>query len=307
MTVEDRRNEATRHSVSADDGAKSGTAGSPERAARRARHRLIRALAQDFRTPLDLIIGNADLLLSPDHAGRLDPEMLLSVKTMRSAGRILLRNITDLLDLMRLEAGEVHPEPEGVSLQAIIDRAMCGLAAEAAERDISLAAEFFWQQEPQVHLDRRLLLQGLNRLFRHALAVNGPDGHVAMRCWRTTGEREEAHMAVFFGLGIYSADHLRRAWEDEAGLPELGLSDLASNHALPLARGLLGMGGARLALSLAPHEDIQALLNPDVRAKTTCKDAIARFADSLNTESRACLLVSWPVHWPRGRKKKKAH
>ncbi len=295
MTVEDRRNEATRHSVFAIDGAKSGTAGSPERAARRARHDLIRTLAQDFRTPLDLIIGNADLLLSPDHAGHLDPEMLLSIKTMRSAGRILLRNITDLLDLMRLEAGEIPNEPEELSLQALIDRAVHDIGELAAERDITFTIEFLWRQTPLVRLDRRLLLQGLNQLFRHALAVNGPGGHVVAWCWNTKDKAEKAHMALFFGHGIYSDERLSRAWEDGTGLPELGLSDLASNHALPLARALFALCDANLDLSHAPHEFVRALLHERVCAPIISHEAITRFSDALNEENRVCLLVSWPT------------
>ncbi|MGQ8871684.1 ATP-binding protein [Paenibacillus sp. TSA_86.1] len=74
-------------------------------------------ISHDFRTPLNGILGMAELLaLSP-----LSAEQKESVTVIQEAAKLLLKLIQDLLDLSKLEAGQVRLEQGEVKLQEILD------------------------------------------------------------------------------------------------------------------------------------------------------------------------------------------
>ncbi|WP_434751756.1 ATP-binding protein [Paenibacillus amylolyticus] len=74
-------------------------------------------ISHDFRTPLNGILGMAELLaLSP-----LSAEQKESVTVIQEAAKLLLKLIQDLLDLSKLEAGQVRLEQGEVNIQEILD------------------------------------------------------------------------------------------------------------------------------------------------------------------------------------------
>ncbi|MDP9698577.1 signal transduction histidine kinase/CheY-like chemotaxis protein [Paenibacillus intestini] len=74
-------------------------------------------ISHDFRTPLNGILGMAELLtLSP-----LSEEQKDSVIVIQEAAKLLLKLIQDLLDFSKLEAGQLRLEQGEVKLQEIMD------------------------------------------------------------------------------------------------------------------------------------------------------------------------------------------
>ncbi len=68
-------------------------------------------MSHEIRTPLTGIIGSAQVL-----TGELDGEHLEMVETMGRAGIRLLGTINSVLDMARIEAGALHPQPEPVEV-----------------------------------------------------------------------------------------------------------------------------------------------------------------------------------------------
>ncbi|MEK4663833.1 ATP-binding protein [Priestia sp. FSL H7-0729] len=76
----------------------------------------IAGISHDFRTPLNGILGMAEMLkLSP-----LSEEQENSVSVIQDAAKLLLKLIQDLLDLSKLEAGQMRLELGEVNLQETI-------------------------------------------------------------------------------------------------------------------------------------------------------------------------------------------
>ncbi|WP_237176429.1 ATP-binding protein [Paenibacillus xylanexedens] len=77
----------------------------------------IAGISHDFRTPLNGILGMAEMLkLSP-----LSEEQENSVSVIQDAAKLLLKLIQDLLDLSKLEAGQMRLELGEVDLQKTIN------------------------------------------------------------------------------------------------------------------------------------------------------------------------------------------
>ncbi len=226
-------------------------------AARRARHVFMSQTAHEFRTPISLILGNADLLLDPFKAAGLSEEVALALETVRDAGRILLRNVNDMLELMRVEAGQVVAEPDVYNLAAIVQAVVDACAKEADNRDVRLDVEpslLDRAGSPRILVDRILFRKAMRHMLLLAVSVCGPGKSVHLA--RTDGSGGELELSLCFDTGIYTPGQVREAWLDGGHLPELGLAGLTSNHALRLAERIFAVLGCRLRIEETGEREV---------------------------------------------------
>lgn len=98
----------------------------------------IAGISHDFRTPLNGILGMAEmLLLSP-----LSEEQENSVSVIQDAARLLLKLIQDLLDLSKLEAGQMRLELGEVNLQETIHYIVRLLEPQVRKNRNQLSVDF---------------------------------------------------------------------------------------------------------------------------------------------------------------------
>ena len=72
--------------------------------ANEAKSRFLATVSHEFRTPLNGILGMADLLDDT----RLDPEQATYVRALRTSGEALLALVDDILDFAKVEAGKLE-------------------------------------------------------------------------------------------------------------------------------------------------------------------------------------------------------
>ncbi|HEU5433300.1 MAG TPA: PAS domain S-box protein, partial [Thermomicrobiales bacterium] len=94
-------------------------------------------MSHELRTPLQAIIGYADLLLQ-GMDGPLSGDQTDDIAAMERGARRLLDLINDVLDLSRIEAGQLHIEPETVNLAAVIEQTFADVRLQAAAKQIAL-------------------------------------------------------------------------------------------------------------------------------------------------------------------------
>ncbi|MCS6803470.1 MAG: PAS domain-containing protein, partial [Dehalococcoidia bacterium] len=130
-------------------------------------------LSHELRTPLTSIIGSLQLLNS-GVMGELDKEVLeLTVVAERNAQR-LLDLINDILDIEKIESGNLALAPEPLALEDVLREALL-LNRAFAER---YRVRFELRGEPpsvRVSADRKRLLQVLTNLLSNA-AKFSPEG-----------------------------------------------------------------------------------------------------------------------------------
>ena len=105
------------------------------KSANEAKSRFLATVSHEFRTPLNGIIGMADLL----NDTRLDPEQTTYVRALRTSGDALLSLIEEILDFSKVEAGRTTLTEEPFDLVALTEGVVELLAPKAHDKGLSLA------------------------------------------------------------------------------------------------------------------------------------------------------------------------
>ncbi len=124
-------------------------------------------MSHEIRTPLNAILGFADLLLNDMNGDAMERHDHLT--TIHDSGRHLLTLIDDVLDLSKIESGQIEIEHVRCSPHEIIAAAVSILRVRAAERGVTL--EYFWKDEAPASIvsDPDRLRQILMNLIGNAI------------------------------------------------------------------------------------------------------------------------------------------
>ncbi|MFO0828816.1 MAG: response regulator [Phycisphaerales bacterium] len=95
-------------------------------------------MSHEIRTPMTAILGYAELLTDP---GLSERERADHATTIRRSGEHLLAIINDILDLSKIEAGQITFEEVRCSPASIVDEVECLMRPRAEAKGISFAVE----------------------------------------------------------------------------------------------------------------------------------------------------------------------
>lgn len=151
--------------------------------ASRAKSVFLATLTHELRTPLSSTLGFAELL---DATG-LDHEQRGYLRAMREPSRALLGLIDDLLDLSRLDAGDVDIDDVPVELDLMIRDVVDAVTPRAQAKGLSLRADRHPELPATVRGDPRRLQQILRHLLDNAAKFTGA-GEIVLRAL-PAGER----------------------------------------------------------------------------------------------------------------------
>lgn len=144
--------------------------------ANQAKSDFLSRMSHELRTPLNSILGFGQLLdrQSPTETQR--PR----IRYILSAGRHLLNLINEVLDISRIEAGNLQLSVEPVCLEEAIGEALDLMRPLAAERTIDLTFSCSPETTTFVLADRQRLKQVLLNLLSNAVKYTGIHGNVTV-------------------------------------------------------------------------------------------------------------------------------
>ena len=145
--------------------------------ANREKSEFLSRMSHELRTPLNAVMGFGQLLDEAD----MGPEEKDSVSQIIAAGQHLLGLVDEVLDIGRIDAGELALSLEPVRVGDIVREAMSLLRPLADERRVELNADI--SASPlRVMADRRRLKQVVINLLSNAIKYNREAGTVTIGC-----------------------------------------------------------------------------------------------------------------------------
>ena len=143
----------------------------------RMRSRFFANISHEFRTPLTLILGPVEQMLSGKFRGNLQEQYQLILRN----GRRLLRLINQLLDLSRLESGGMILQACEENIVKLIRRYVQAFESLAKRKGIHLTFEADRDTIP-LFVDRDKIEKILNNLLSNAFKFTDEGGNIIVRC-----------------------------------------------------------------------------------------------------------------------------
>ena len=143
------------------------------RAANDSKNQFLSRMSHELRTPLNAVLGFGQLL-SRQLAGTEHAEAVSYVLT---GGRHLLELINDVLDISRIEAGEMSLSLEPIHLAALVDETLRLMEPLAVAADVTLLPAA-GDSDVLVLADRQRVRQILLNVLSNAIKYNKEDGNV---------------------------------------------------------------------------------------------------------------------------------
>lgn len=158
-------------------------------------------MSHELRTPLNSIIGFTGILLQ-ELPGPINAEQRKQLEMVRGSSRHLLALINDVLDISKIEAGQLEVRREPFDLAACIERAVGAVRPLAEKKGLALASSVP-AGVGQVVGDPRRVEQVLLNLLTNAVKFTDR-GRVSLE---VASDDDRVRMTVRdTGVGIQSAD-----------------------------------------------------------------------------------------------------
>lgn len=136
----------------------------------RLRNTLLATMSHDVRTPLTALIGQAETL---EQSPSLTQDQLASVRSIAHEARELSALVTNLLDMARLESGQVQLRKQWQSVEEVVGSAIRSSRHALGSLEVGTELD---SDLPLVEFDATLMERVLVNLLENAAKYAGPSG-----------------------------------------------------------------------------------------------------------------------------------
>ncbi|NEX62581.1 ATP-binding protein [Noviherbaspirillum galbum] len=169
-------------------------------AANLAKRQFVSSISHEMRTPLNAIIGMADLMRST----ALSADQAEMMRSLDSGSKMLLALVNDVLDFSKIEAGKMTIEQVSFNLQVLVEDTVRMFKYQAAERGLAFQVQVQDDTPAQLVGDPAHLRQVLSNFLSNAIKFT-PSGKILLRIEPLSVKEEDATLLFTVedtGIGI---------------------------------------------------------------------------------------------------------
>ncbi|MGQ2970553.1 MAG: PAS domain-containing sensor histidine kinase [Allorhizobium sp.] len=237
-------------------------------AANKAKSEFLANMSHELRTPLNAILGFSEILLAGMFGPVGSPKYEEYAKDIHESGKHLLNVINDILDMSKIEAGQMKIRCETIDLCPLIEESMRLTAIPAEEKNITVEQRV----EPglSVVADRRAIKQILLNILSNAVKFTDDGGRIALRARQVEGAVIVSIVDTGIGIPKSALGKIGNPFEQVQS--QYAKSKGGSGLGLAISRSLVALHGGSLNIrSREGQGTVVSLRIPDVVAAQSVK------------------------------------
>lgn len=167
--------------------------------ANKAKSEFLAAMSHDLRTPLNAILGFSEVMTKELYGPIGNDRYTEYLEDIHLSGVYLLQLVNDILDISKIEAGELTLAKEDVNIASLASECQIMFESFAKDQDVNYLT-VVPDDLSTIHADRQSLKQILMNVTSNALKFTTPGGQVILRA--STSDLYHVFEITDTGVGI---------------------------------------------------------------------------------------------------------
>ncbi|MGM0455340.1 MAG: PAS domain-containing protein, partial [Cyanobacteriota bacterium] len=166
--------------------------------ATRLKDEFLASMSHELRTPLNAILGMTEAL-QEDVFGAVSDAQRHALQTIESSGGHLLALINDILDVAKIESGQIELNLSATAIAPLCESSLNVIKQQALSKNIELTLNLS-STVPQMLLDERRMRQVLINLLNNAVKFTPKGGHIKLQVTPLFGPPSHPTTASVIGV-----------------------------------------------------------------------------------------------------------
>ena len=213
-------------------------------------------MSHELRTPLNAILGMTEGLQEQVY-GSINDRQLKALQTVETSGNHLLELINDILNLAKIEAGQVELNYSSTSISYLCESSLNFIKQQAMKKQIQLDMHL-QPNLPEIQLDERRIKQVLINILSNAVKFTANGGRIKLKATKLShvSEQTQDHTQDYLqisitdtGIGI-SPENIQRLFKPFVQIDSaLNRKYEGTGLGLALAKQIIELHGGTVGIS----------------------------------------------------------